>query len=232
MYTVYKHISPSGKVYIGITSQSVNRRWDNGNGYKSNEYFYRAIIKYGWDSFKHEILFTGLTKEQAEAKEIELIKFYNSTDSHCGYNLRKGGCVCSFSDQSIEKMRLSHLGYKHSDEQKRKISKSLSGRKISKGMLGHYHSDETKRRMSESRKGIKYSKSTIDKMSKNRMGKCVGKNNHRAKRVINLTTGEVFTTIKEACDKYGLGHSGVSNVCRGAIKTCGGYEWAYYEEVI
>ncbi len=232
MYTVYKHTSPSEKVYIGITRQPLNRRWDNGNGYKHNEYFFRAILKYGWESFKHEILFTGLTKEQAEAKEIELIKLYNSTDSHYGYNLRKGGCICSFSEQSIEKMRLSHLGYKHTDEQKRKISKSLSGRKTSKGMLGHSHSEETKRLMSESRKGIKHSRSTIEKMRKNRVGKCVGKNNHRSKRVINLTTGEIFTTMKDACDKYNLSHGNVVSVCNGNRKTCGGHKWAYYEEVI
>ena len=232
MYTVYKHVSPSGKIYIGITSQSVNRRWSNGNGYRRNEYFYRAILKYGWDNFKHEILFTGLTKEQAEAKEIELIKLYKSTDKHFGYNLRKGGCACSFSEQSIEKMRLSHLGHKHTDEQKRKISKSLAGRKTSKGMLGRFHSEETKRLMSEKQKGVKHSKSSIEKISKNRRGKCVGENNHKSKRVINLTTKEVFTTISEACDKYNLSHGNVVSVCNGNRKTCGGYEWSYYEEVI
>ena len=232
MYIVYKHISPSGKVYIGITRQLVNRRWCKGDGYKSNDYFYRAILKYGWENFKHEILFTGLTKEEAEQKEIELIKRYKSTDSNYGYNLRKGGCICSFSEQSIEKMRLSHLGYKHSDEQKEKISRALAGRKISSGMLGRTHSEETKRLMSEKQKGIKHSKETIEKISKSRTGKCVGENNHKSKKIINLTTGEVFTTIREACSKYNLSHGNVVNVCKGNRKTCGGYEWAYYEEVI
>lgn len=31
MYTVYKHTTPSGKVYIGITGQKPERRWQNGN---------------------------------------------------------------------------------------------------------------------------------------------------------------------------------------------------------
>ena len=36
-YTVYKHTSPHGKVYIGITSQSPIRRWrKDGSGYKSH----------------------------------------------------------------------------------------------------------------------------------------------------------------------------------------------------
>lgn len=231
MYTVYKHTTPSNKVYIGITSRNPVKRWESGKGYKTNEYFYRAILKYGWDNIKHEILFTGLSKEQAELKEIELIKLYNSIDSKYGYNLREGGSTYSFNSTTIEKMRISHLGKSLTDEQKTKISNSLKGRKTSKGMLGHEHSKKTKRLMSERRKGITYSKTTIEKMSKGRTGKCVGINNHKSKSVINLTTGEVFYTLKEACEKYGVCHSGVSQVCSGKAKTCGGYVWAYYEEV-
>lgn len=47
-YTVYMHISPSGKRYVGITRQRPVARWKNGRGYINNEYFYRAIKKYGW----------------------------------------------------------------------------------------------------------------------------------------------------------------------------------------
>lgn len=32
-WIVYKHTSPSGKVYIGITNQPANKRWKNGMGY-------------------------------------------------------------------------------------------------------------------------------------------------------------------------------------------------------
>lgn len=38
-YTLYKHTAPSGKVYIGITSQNVMKRWQNGSGYSQNVYF-------------------------------------------------------------------------------------------------------------------------------------------------------------------------------------------------
>ena len=43
---IYKHTSPSGKVYIGQTCQKPEHRWDNGKGYKSG-YFASAIKKYG-----------------------------------------------------------------------------------------------------------------------------------------------------------------------------------------
>ena len=32
-YIVYMHTTPSGKRYIGITAQTVERRWQNGFGY-------------------------------------------------------------------------------------------------------------------------------------------------------------------------------------------------------
>lgn len=90
-YTVYKHTSPSNKVYIGITMQKVSKRWQNGRGYIANTYFYRAIQKYGWNNIKHEILYENLNKEDAQLIEIELIKEYKSYDYHFGYNLSLGG---------------------------------------------------------------------------------------------------------------------------------------------
>lgn len=46
-WSLYRHTSPSGKVYIGITSMSPKIRWGkNGSGYKKQPYFYNAILKY------------------------------------------------------------------------------------------------------------------------------------------------------------------------------------------
>lgn len=36
-YTVYKHTSPSGKVYIGITKKKPEYRWNHGRGYKETD---------------------------------------------------------------------------------------------------------------------------------------------------------------------------------------------------
>ena len=91
-YIVYMHTSPNNKKYIGITSQHPNRRWrKNGDGYKDNPYFWRAIQKYGWDSFTHKVLYEGLTKEQATELEICLIEKYNTTNTSFGYNSTIGG---------------------------------------------------------------------------------------------------------------------------------------------
>lgn len=89
-YIVYMHTAPNNKKYIGITFLSPEKRWGvNGYGYKKQIKFYRAIKKYGWENFKHEILYTNLTKAEAEQKEIELIKLYDSKNN--GYNSDDGG---------------------------------------------------------------------------------------------------------------------------------------------
>ena len=90
-YCIYKHITPSGKVYVGITCQEPERRWDNGNGYKANPHLRNAIRKYGWENISHEILKTGLTKEEAMEGEVFYISLYKSMDPQFGYNHTTGG---------------------------------------------------------------------------------------------------------------------------------------------
>lgn len=217
MYVVYKHVTPNKKIYIGITSQKPIYRWDNGNGYKDNAHFFKAIKKYGWENIEHFILYDKLTKGEAEAKEIEMIALLDTTNPKKGYNLRKGGATCSFSKETIEKMRLSHIGKKASDETKAKMRKSRKGKTATYGMLGHKHSEKTKELMSEK--------------AKQRFMRCasalVGEKNPRAAKVCNIETGEIFANIKDACEKYGVSHSAISNACRGVSKTSAGYHWQY-----
>lgn len=110
MFTVYKHTTPNGKSYVGITSQKTYQRWNGGKGYKTQKKFYRAILKYGWSNIKHEVLYENLTEQEAYQKEKELINKYNSTDPKFGYNSSTGGELIS-------------LGVKHSANWKRKMSR-------------------------------------------------------------------------------------------------------------
>ena len=91
-YIIYKHTSPSGKVYIGQTCKPIpNNRWQNGNGYIGSPLFYNAIQKYGWDNFEHTILMSNLTKSQACYYEQFYIKKYETTLPENGYNETLGG---------------------------------------------------------------------------------------------------------------------------------------------
>lgn len=93
-YIVYKHTAPNNKVYIGITGFDPEYRWlNNGRGYKNQTTFFNAVIKYGWINFKHEVLFDGLTEEEALNKEEELIQQYKSYDRRYGYNVSLRGAI-------------------------------------------------------------------------------------------------------------------------------------------
>ena len=129
MYKVYMLLFPSNKVYIGLTGKDVEERWKNGYGYHS-PFVSNAIKKYGWDNVQKYVLFDNLTVDQAKLKEIELIKWFNSTNRKFGYNISSGGESKSgvkMSDESKRRLRELRLGKKLSVETKRKISEKQKG---------------------------------------------------------------------------------------------------------
>ena len=62
--------------------------------------------------------------------------------------------------------------------------------------------------------GKHHSKETIEKLSK---------------KVINITTGEIFNSIKDGAKKYGLIPNSISQCCSGRYKTSGGFKWIKLE---
>lgn len=94
---VYEHLFPNGKRYFGITSKRPEARWENGAGYNriGQSVMYNAIQKYGWNNIKHNILFEGLSFEEATAKEKELIAKFKTNctryGNKYGYNMTDGG---------------------------------------------------------------------------------------------------------------------------------------------
>lgn len=93
-HVIYCH-TLEGKPYIGQTfgdnEKEWNRRFQNGNGYKGCTHFYNAIKKYGWENVKTEILFTGLSQEEANLREELLIRMYDTANPEVGYNITLGG---------------------------------------------------------------------------------------------------------------------------------------------
>lgn len=64
----------------------------------------------------------------------------------------------------------------------------------------------------------------------------LGTNNPRARKVKCVTTGEVFNTMKEACEKYNISNQNISKCCRGRLKSAGKHpvtgeklKWEYVE---
>ena len=129
-YTVYVHTNKiNGKKYVGITSMKPELRWANGYGYRGQSRFMKAIRKYGWHNFAHEILYTNLEKSNAEAIEKELIKEYKSANSKHGYNSDNGGISkIEFSEEHRDNIRKSRAHIQMSEKTKEKISNATKGK--------------------------------------------------------------------------------------------------------
>lgn len=134
-YCVYMHTNKiNSKKYVGQTCQKPEERWRQGKGYKKCVYFYKAIKKYGWDGFEHEIIASNLTKEEADNFEKLLIDKLDLTNDKNGYNLMTGGGSGRPSEVVREKKRRTAIekyknpentpmyGKHHTEEARRKIS--------------------------------------------------------------------------------------------------------------
>ncbi len=231
MYTVYCHTNKiNGKKYFGITDKKPERRWGhNGCRYLKKTYgvfnhpaFANAIIKYGWDSFEHEILYEGLTLEEASQKEMELIAQYKTNvvryGKKYGYNMTDGGEGCTGGKHYSGKDHPMY-GKHQSEEARKKMSEhwkefysdpanhTHTGENAT--FYGHHHTEESKKKISAANSGA---------------------NHGSARSVLCVETGEIFPTLKAAADACGGFPSNIGNVCRGKRPTMYGYHWQYVEE--
>lgn len=208
MYTVYKHTTPSNKVYIGITSKDPEIRWRAG--YRNNYHFSNAINFYGWHNIKHEILFTGLSKHEAETKEKELIAFYNSTDQSRGYNIAKGGH--------------GNSGYKHSEITKNKIRATLTGQKHTKERV-----EKNRKKHLSLWKNEEYRRHMVEA----HIGKCTGADNHSSKKVYQYTLDNKFireyVSATEAGIINNIDRRQIGDCCKKKQLSCHGFKW-YFEK--
>lgn len=113
-YSVYMHLFPNGKRYIGMT-KDISRRWaGKSEEYSSQPAVYQAMQEFGWDAIEHIIIQSELTKSKAASLESQLIATHNTTNIDFGYNMSSGGVV----------------GYSFNDAHGRNISRALRGRKL------------------------------------------------------------------------------------------------------
>lgn len=217
-YSVYLHIFPNGKVYVGITGQKPQARWGkDGNGYKYNRLAH-AIAKYGWNNVQHRVLFTGLTRDEASRIEKCLIAVFYSDDGKNGYNAQSGGFIGNswrMPARGREKIRQAKLGEKNpmygkkqSPEWKVMISKINTGRKLSEETL-------EKMRIAQNNR----SEETLKRMSEAHEFEMVS--------IIQIETGRKFKSVTEASKATGVSAPNIVACCKGRRHTTGGYHWRY-----
>lgn len=213
------HTCPNGKKYIGITCQTLNRRWLNGKGYKKNKHFINDINLYGWDNIEHTVLLSDLSKSEAVSKEIELIKFYKTKNKEYGYNITRGGQAGL--TKNINQYSLNGDFIKTYD--------SLSDAAEKNNIDSHCHITSCARHKRKSAYGYiwRYSddEKGISKLlnNKNMLEKRIGQYSLDGKLI------NTFDSLKSACDSVNktTRNSNIKKCLEKLQKKAYGYMWAY-----
>ena len=229
-YCVYVHTNKAnGKRYVGITCQNPEDRWKAGSPYKRCPYFYKAIQKYGWDGFTHDVLWDGLTRDDAVEWERLLIREWKCADNRYGYNIALGGEGNEmYSPQMKKKMSESAI-QRNQDPQKfknicegnrRRWKNAAEHEKASKGLRNYYTNNPSRREeISEERKRY--------------FAKHPEKKKTRAVEqfTIDGTFLRSWTSMTEVERALGISSHNISAVCRGRRKVAGGYAWRYKDAI-
>lgn len=206
-WTIYQHINKiNNKRYIGQTCLEPERRWrKDGSGYQDSPIFYKAIQKYGWNNFSHEIIEVGDSEEWANERERYWIAYYDTFNNpDKGYNMTPGGSNYMHELWQDEKYRS-------------KMSESFSRSRKEQWQNEEY----AKERLQPMLDGIQRVWNDPE-WRKNRIEKITGDKNPNAKAVKNLETGRIFATIKEATKWAGLNSAScIGECCRGNKKSAG-----------
>lgn len=214
-YIVYIHVSPSGKRYVGITKRSVKERWGkHGQNYKGQPAIWNAICKYGWENFEHKVIYKGLTKAEATAKEIELIKKFNTCNPQFGYNITHGGEGTLGHGRSVDVYDLNGVLVYQFDTMTEcanffnyhgRLDGFCTGKKkiFQKQYVIRYKNEPF------DKYPIKHTPNQTKVYQYTVQGECVG----------------VYNSIKEA--QYQTHSSHIGQVCRGESCLSNGYIWRY-----
>jgi hypothetical protein len=238
---LYRHIrlDKNEPFYIGIGSKAnYTRAYEK---VKRNIVWSRIVSKTGYEV---DIVIDDLTWEEACEKEKEFVALYGRKDLGTGSlcNLTDGGegtvglirtvehrkklsqanLGKVLNDSTKEKLRQCNLGKKASLKTRQKMSETRKGRitsPIGLQKLLEYNltprklSEETKVKISVKKTGSKHSFETKAKMSQSQKGKTKNQ-----KKVICLTTGVIYNSIREAAKEFNIGHTGLNKQLLGKRK--------------
>ena len=219
-WCIYKHTNKiNGKVYIGQTCNDTdpNKRWQNGKGYSPLYPFGKAIDKYGWHNFVHEVIEENIpTVEEANEREIYWISYYHSyvKDPNCnGYNATLGGDnrehlgnpVYQLDAETFFIIRKWNTIFSASS------ALNIDHRSIQRVCIGEYlHAGG-------------YCWCFVKDYSENWQIRI----DNDKQAVICLETKQVYESVNEASRETGICNSSISRCCRYQQSKAGGFSWQY-----
>jgi group I intron endonuclease len=166
----------NNKSYIGQTTRSLEDRIKQHLKRGDCVAIKNAINKYGIDNFEFSVIEEVDSVETLNIRENYYINEFKTLHPD-GYNLNTGGFNKKWSEESKKKMSKSHTGKRLSQEHKDNISKSVTqvfkdspdkiikGReKAIKGILNYYKNN------SHPKKGKKLSQESKDRVSQAKLG--------------------------------------------------------------
>lgn len=288
-WIIYKHTSPSGKVYIGQTKNG-KYRWKGGkSAYHNGKKLVHAIEKYGWDNFTHEILEEHIpTQNEANLREIYWIQYYNSYAN--GYNMTKGGHHISKKAKIANSKQIIQLdddfniinefesivsAAQHVNVSPQGIGQCTIGKsckaagyywalksdypelkniKISKynNAIWCYELEQAFDNTKEAALYVNADYSCINRALKSKTNLCKGYHwcvysqkhtyippaysreynggKSRQRKIICVESKEIFNSITEASNKYGISTQNLSQNCCKNHRTAKGLHFAYLDE--
>lgn len=236
----------NGKKYIGY-----HYGYENDSYLGSGRNILKAIAKYGRENFTREILEFCKNKSIAFEKEKYWIKRYNAVEDDNFYNISEGGEFnIGWEYVKLWREKNPELAKKHDEEVYQKLRK--------------WWEDHPEEQLKNNQRLVKLAKEWRENnpeevqaiMKKVNQAKEKWQQTHpeeyqaevnkwikagseaNSKKVICVTTGEIFNSISEAArqySKYGCKQPNISKVLKGERKTCGKkdgkkLEWKSWEE--
>ena len=216
-----------GKSYIGQSRDIKRRFWEHRCvSHELNRPLKEALIKYGKENFKYEVL------QECEESELDDLERYYISKLKPEYNIASGGLESfSFPDEVKERLsRKSREQWENMSEEEKahRVKHNLKGPR-----KGHTVSEETREKLRRANLGKKQSAETKEKrkrtMEKKKLEGYVHDNSSHRKKVICIETGEKFESVKSAGESLGVRPSCISGVLKGRQKTVKGFHFEYLE---
>lgn len=228
MAYLYRHIrlDKNEPFYIGIGSDHTFKRAREQA--RRNALWKRIVAK---TAYEVEILFDGLTFEEAKLKEIEFIKLYGRINLNTGTlsNMTDGG------DGTLNKIFSAEYRKKLSEKAKTRTVSEDQKEKLRKYRTGKINSPEARRKISIANTGKKLKQCNIDLLKlrvgdKNPAYGKTGANSPNFKFYLlaikdNTIVGK-YEGVHDCARKLNLSATKISAVLNGRRNMTGGYKFS------